>query len=30
MEAGERVPSWDAYDRMAELFGWPRSFVGKR
>jgi DNA-binding XRE family transcriptional regulator len=30
LEAGERVPSWDAYDQMAEQFGWPGSFVDKR
>jgi hypothetical protein len=24
---GERVPSWETYDRIATVSGWPRSFV---
>ncbi|MGI8617339.1 MAG: helix-turn-helix domain-containing protein [Actinomycetota bacterium] len=27
LEAGERWPSWETYDRIATAFGWPRSFV---
>ncbi len=27
LEAGERWPSWETYDRICEAFGWPRSFV---
>jgi transcriptional regulator with XRE-family HTH domain len=26
IEAGERSPSWETYDRIATAFGWPRSF----
>jgi hypothetical protein len=26
LEAGERWPSFDTYDRMCELFGWPQTF----
>jgi hypothetical protein len=26
LEAGERWPSWETYDRIERLFGWPRSF----
>ena len=26
LEAGERWPSWETYDRIAAAFGWPRSF----
>jgi transcriptional regulator with XRE-family HTH domain len=25
LEAGDRWPSWETYDRIAEAFGWPRS-----
>ncbi|HEX9299569.1 MAG TPA: helix-turn-helix transcriptional regulator [Actinomycetota bacterium] len=28
IEAGERMPSPDAYRRISELFGWPQTFVG--
>jgi hypothetical protein len=24
---GERRPSFDTYDRICKLFGWPQSFV---
>jgi ribosome-binding protein aMBF1 (putative translation factor) len=30
IEAGERYPSFDTYERIAKLFGWPQSFVGER
>jgi transcriptional regulator with XRE-family HTH domain len=26
LEAGERWPSWETYDRIVRLFGWRRSF----
>jgi DNA-binding XRE family transcriptional regulator len=26
-EAGEQAPNWQAYDRICDLFGWPRTFV---
>jgi transcriptional regulator with XRE-family HTH domain len=26
LEAGERWPSWETYDRIAAALGWPRSF----
>jgi DNA-binding XRE family transcriptional regulator len=29
LEAGEQVPSWDTYDRIAVAFGWPSSFVAQ-
>lgn len=25
LEAGERWPHWETYDRIAAAFGWPRS-----
>ena len=28
LEAGTKRPEGDTYDRVSELFGWPRSFVG--
>jgi hypothetical protein len=28
MEAGDRVPDNDAWDRMCKLYGWPQSFAG--
>ena len=28
LEAGTKRPDGDTYDRVSELFGWPRSFVG--
>lgn len=28
MEAGDRVPEFDDWDRPCELYGWPRTFVG--
>ena len=27
LEAGVRPPAADTYDRVCELFGWPRSFA---
>jgi hypothetical protein len=24
--AGERVPSWETFDRICRLFGWPQTF----
>jgi hypothetical protein len=27
LEAGTRWPSWDTYDRMCKLYGWPQTFV---
>ena len=27
MEAGDRVPSVDVYERLSELYGWPQTFV---
>jgi hypothetical protein len=27
MEAGDRLPDWDSYRRMAGLFGWPETFA---
>jgi transcriptional regulator with XRE-family HTH domain len=26
LEASERWPGWEMYDRIATAFGWPRSF----
>jgi Helix-turn-helix domain len=28
IEAGDREPSPGAYERIAELYGWPQTFVG--
>jgi transcriptional regulator with XRE-family HTH domain len=27
LEAGERWPSWETYDRIAAAFGWPQTFA---
>ena len=27
IEAGTKPPDWDTYERVCELFGWPRSFA---
>jgi transcriptional regulator with XRE-family HTH domain len=27
IEAGTRWPSFDTYDRIAKLFGWPEAFM---
>jgi hypothetical protein len=29
IEAGERWPSFEAWDRICELYGWPQAFVGR-
>jgi hypothetical protein len=26
LESGERWPSFDTYDRICKLFGWPQTF----
>jgi DNA-binding XRE family transcriptional regulator len=28
IEAGARVPSWETWDRICKLYGWPQTFVG--
>ena len=28
LEAGERSPSWETYDRTCKLYGWPQTFRG--
>jgi Helix-turn-helix domain len=28
LEAGTRSPSFETYDRVCKLFGWPQAFVG--
>ena len=30
IEAGERVPSWETWDRICKLYGCPQTFVGTR
>jgi hypothetical protein len=30
MEAGDRDPDSDVWNRLCELYGWPRNFVGRR
>jgi transcriptional regulator with XRE-family HTH domain len=27
LEAGERWPSFETYDRICKLFGWPKTFA---
>jgi hypothetical protein len=27
MEAGDRVPKFEVWDRLFELYGWPRTFT---
>jgi transcriptional regulator with XRE-family HTH domain len=27
LEAGERVPSWEAWDRIYKLYRWPQTFT---
>jgi transcriptional regulator with XRE-family HTH domain len=29
IEAGERYPSFDTYDRIEKLFGWPQAFLNR-
>ena len=26
IEAGERVPSWETWDQICKLYGWPQTF----
>ena len=28
IEAGERSPDWETFDRICKTFGWPQTFVG--
>ena len=28
IEAGERPPSWEMWDRICKTFGWRQTFVG--
>ena len=28
LEAGERSPTFETWDRICKLFGWPHTFVG--
>jgi hypothetical protein len=28
IEAGERSPTWETFDRICKLFGWPQMFAG--
>ena len=28
LEAGERSPNWEEFDRICETFSWPQTFVG--
>lgn len=30
IEAGERSPSWETWDAICKLYGWPQTFVGRR
>jgi DNA-binding XRE family transcriptional regulator len=30
IEAGARVPSWETWDRICKLNGWPQTFAGGR
>jgi hypothetical protein len=27
LEAGERSPSWETWDRICKTFGWPQTFA---
>jgi DNA-binding XRE family transcriptional regulator len=27
IEAGERSPSWETWDRICRTFGWPQTFM---
>ena len=29
LEAGERFPDLDTWDRISKLYGWPKTFVGR-
>jgi transcriptional regulator with XRE-family HTH domain len=28
IEAGERAPDFETWDRICKLYGWPQAFVG--
>ncbi len=28
LEASQQWPSWETYDQICKLFGWPQTFVG--
>ncbi len=30
LEAGTRSPTFDTWDRICKLYGWPQTFVGSR
>ena len=30
LEASDRSPNWETFDRICRLFGWPQTFVGRR
>jgi hypothetical protein len=30
IEAGERSPTFETWDRICKLYGWPQTFVGER
>ena len=29
LEAWQRWPNWETFDRICKLFGWPQTFVGE-
>ncbi len=29
LEAGARAPSFETWDRICKLYGWPQTFVGR-
>jgi predicted transcriptional regulator len=29
LEAGERFPDFDTWDRICKLYGWPQTFMGQ-
>ena len=29
IEGGARVPSWETWDRICKLYGWPQTFVSE-
>jgi hypothetical protein len=28
LEAGERTPDFETWDRICKLYGWPQTFIG--
>jgi predicted transcriptional regulator len=30
LEAGTRWPSWETFDRICQLFGWPQTYAGRQ